>query len=59
MGEQVLQARLLQEVLSLKEKKAGNENEQHHLKERRRLKNYALFTFIPLAATNGPTQGHL
>jgi hypothetical protein len=29
MGEQVLQARRLQEVLSLKEKKAENENEQH------------------------------
>ncbi|MDH8702666.1 hypothetical protein M2138_002034 [Dysgonomonadaceae bacterium PH5-43] len=46
MGEQVLQARLLQEVLSLKEKKAGNENEQHDLKERRRLKNYALFLHL-------------
>jgi hypothetical protein len=29
MGEQVLQARQPQEVLSLKEKKVENENEQH------------------------------
>ncbi|GAB1360169.1 hypothetical protein MASR1M31_19680 [Porphyromonadaceae bacterium] len=33
------------------EKKAGNENEQHDLKERRRLKLRSLFTLF-LAATN-------